>query len=108
MSDICLTSLLVFGPYVGLVDSRRQGRLCLLGGHVAGGRGAGAQAVPEEDGALGGGGGRFEEFQVGGRLAALEDLLADAEHDRIDPQVELVEEAFAQQGPQQDRKSTRL
>src|SRR5690606_2204522 len=84
-------------PYATLCRSR----LCLLGGHVAGGRGAGTQAVPEEDGALGRGGGRFEEFQVGGRLAAVEDLLADAEHDRIDPQVELVEEAFAQQGPQQ-------
>ncbi|KJS51888.1 hypothetical protein VM98_34700, partial [Streptomyces rubellomurinus subsp. indigoferus] len=54
--------------------------------------------VSQVHGALGAGGWRLEQCQVGGLGAGVEELLADAERDRVHPQVEAVEEPVPQQG----------
>src|SRR3954469_23731609 len=56
------------------------------------------EPVAQEDGALRAGDRRFEEGDVRGHRATVEHLLADAEHDRVHPEVETVEELLAQEG----------
>src|SRR5215204_6626307 len=57
-----------------------------------------ARAVAQVHGALRTGYRRFEECDVRGHRAAVEHLLPDAEHDRVHPEVETVEQLLAQEG----------
>src|SRR5215467_5603350 len=56
------------------------------------------EPVAQVHGALRTGDRRFEQRDVGGHRAVVEHLLPDAEHDRVHPEVETVEELLAQQG----------
>src|SRR5919112_1884469 len=56
------------------------------------------EPVAQVHGALRSGHRRFEKCDVRGHRATVEHLLADAEHDRVHPQVETVEELLAQEG----------
>src|SRR4051812_22765235 len=56
------------------------------------------EPVAQVHGALRTGYRRFEECDVRGHRATVEDLLPDAEHDRVHPEVETVEELLAQEG----------
>src|SRR5262249_21745394 len=56
------------------------------------------ESVAQVHGALRTGHRRFEECDVRGHRATVEHLLPDAEHDRVHPQVETVEELLAQEG----------
>src|SRR5215212_5085013 len=66
--------------------------------HVSGSRCAIGEPVAQEHRACRTGRRRFEQGQVGGYRATVEHLLPDAERDRVQPEVEAVEELLAQQG----------
>src|SRR5690606_10838715 len=90
------------GPRAG--SAGRSGRPALLRqtavgpAHVAGLRDVGGEAVPQQHRTRRRGRRRLQQLQVGGHGPAVEDLLARAEREREDPEVEAVVEALTQQG----------
>ena len=66
--------------------------------HVPGRGRAIGERVAQEHGALRSRHRRFEQCDVRGHRTTVEHLLPDAEHDRVHPEVETVEELLAQQG----------
>src|SRR6185312_11762346 len=78
-------SVVAPGTAIGCAHVARRGRAI-------------GESVAQVHGALRTGYRRFEECDVRGHRATVEHLLPDAEHDRVHPEVETVEELLAQEG----------